>query len=392
MRFESLLAERTKLMSVNAIREILKVVAKPGMISLAGGIPSPDSFPMDVIRELEDRVLRKYGPSAFQYDRTEGFAPLCEALSVLLRKKEIAADSDAIRITSGSQGALLQLGMILLSPGDAVAVEAPTYLGALTAFNPFQPRYLRVDTDADGMIPESLDRLLGRERVKFVYLIPNFQNPTGRTLAGDRRRALAEILIRRNVLLVEDDPYGDLRYRGTPLPPVQTLAPEHVVYCGSMSKIFAPGLRVGYVVAPEPIRRWMVLAKQGIDLHTSTLTQALASEYIAGGFLDRHLPDILGIYRPKQEAMLLALDRHMPPAWRWTRPDGGMFIWLEGPDGTDTEALYHRAVERGVAYVPGRFFFTEPGEGNATMRLNYTMSDAPTLDRAVGLLAGVLAG
>jgi 2-aminoadipate transaminase len=390
MPFESLLADRTRLMSANAIREILKVVAKPGMISLAGGIPSPDSFPMDIIRELEDRTLRKYGSSAFQYDRTEGFMPLCEALSVWLQRKGILADSDSIRITSGSQGALLQLGMILLSKGDAVAVEAPTYLGALTAFNPFEPRYLRVDTDGDGMVPEALDRLLERERVKFVYLIPNFQNPTGRTLSEERRKVLAEILVRRDALLVEDDPYGDLRYRGRPLPTVKSLAPDHVVYCGSLSKIFAPGLRIGYVVAPEPIRRWMVLAKQGIDLHTSTLTQALAAEYISGGFLDKHLPEILAIYRPKQEAMLQALDRHMPKTCRWTRPDGGMFIWVEGPAGLDTEKLYHKAVEHGVAFVPGKFFFTEPGEGIETMRLNYTMSDASTLEKAVRLLAGVL--
>ncbi len=390
MPFETLLADRTRLMSANAIREILKVVARPGMISLAGGIPSPDSFPMDIIRELGDRILRKYGSSAFQYDRTEGFMPLCEALSVWLQKKGIHADSEAIRITTGSQGALLQLGMILLSKGDAVAVEAPTYLGALTAFNPFEPRYLRVDTDEDGMVPGSLDRLLERERVKFIYLIPNFQNPTGRTLSGERRQALAEIIVRRGALLVEDDPYGDLRYRGLALPAVKSLAPDHVVYCGSLSKVFAPGLRIGYVVAPEPVRRWMVLAKQGIDLHTSTCTQALAAEYISGGFLDKHLPEILGIYRPKQEALLHALDRYMPKTCRWNKPDGGMFIWVEGPAGLDTESLYHKAIERGVAFVPGKFFFTEPGEGNETMRLNYTMSDAPALDKAVRMLADVL--
>jgi 2-aminoadipate transaminase len=390
MRFESLLADRTKLMSANAIREILKVVAKPGMISLAGGIPSPDSFPMEIMQELTGRVIHKYASTAFQYDRTEGFEPLTKALSVFLQKKQIKADSDEIRISSGSQGALLALGMILLSKGDTVAVEAPTYLGALSAFNPFEPRYVCIDTDDDGLIPDALESLLRKQKIKFIYVNPTFQNPTGRTLTLERRRAVAAIIVRHDALLVEDDPYSDLRYRGTPLPPIKAMAPDHVVYLGTLSKVFAPGLRIGFFVAPEPVRRWMVLAKQGIDLHTSTFNQALAAEYIFGGYLDKHLPEILRIYKPKQEAMLHALAKHFPPTFHWSKPEGGMFIWVEGPKGMDTEKLYAKAVEHGVAFVPGRFFFTKQDEGLSTMRLNYTMNDGATIEKAIGILAEVI--
>ena len=390
MNFESILAHRTNLMSANAIREILKVVSKPGMVSLAGGIPSPDSFPMEIMQELTGRVMHKYASSAFQYDRTEGFEPLNEALSVFLQKKMIQAESDDIIISSGSQGALMALGMILVSKGDLVAVEAPTYLGALTALNPFEPQYVQIATDEDGILPDSLEGILQKNPVKFIYLNPTFQNPTGRTLTLSRRHAVAEIIMQTKTLLVEDDPYSDLRYRGTALPPIKTLAPGHVVYVGSLSKIFAPGLRIGYAVAPEPIRKWMVLAKQGIDLHTSTFNQALAAEYIIGGYLDKHLPEIIRLYKPKQEAMLHSLSKHFPSGFRWSKPEGGMFIWVEGPRGMDMEAIYSKAVAKGVAFVPGKFFFTRNGEGNETMRLNFTMSDASTLDKALKTLAEVI--
>jgi 2-aminoadipate transaminase len=390
MLFDNILAERTRIMSASAIREILKVVGKPGMVSLAGGIPSPDSFPMAIMKELTERVITKYGPSAFQYDLTEGFLPLREALSGYLAKKGLTASADEIRVTSGSQGGLVELGMILITKGDAVAVEAPTYLGAISAFNPYEPRYLKIDTDDDGLIPESLEALLKKDTVKFIYLNPTFQNPTGRTLTLERRKAVAEIVRRFNVLLVEDDPYGDLRYRGNPLPPIKTMAPDHTVYLGTLSKVFAPGLRLGFFLAPEPIRRWMVLAKQGIDLHTSTFNQALAAEFIAGGYMEKHLPNILRIYKPQQEAMLGALDRYFPKSATWSRPEGGMFIWVECPLGMDAELVNERGLERNVAFVPGRFFYTQEGEGLNTMRLNYTMSDEPTLDRAVKTLSEVI--
>lgn len=377
-------------MGASAIREILKVVQQPGMISLAGGIPAPESFPLDLIRELTDKVLRTYGGDGFQYDATEGFGPLREALAPHLARKGVTAGADEILVASGSQGVLNALGMAMITKGDRVAVEAPTYLGALQAFTPYQPEYVRLETDDDGLIPESLEAVLASGPVKLVYLVPTFQNPTGRSLPTQRRRMIAELARQYNVPVVEDDPYSDLRYRGDALPTIHSMAPEHVVYIGTLSKVFAPGLRIGFCVAPEPLKRWMVIVKQGIDLHTSTFNQALAAEYLNGGYLETHLPRIIQLYRPRRNAMLEAIDRYFPESCRWSRPDGGMFVWVEGPEGMDMEALYWKAVERKVAFVPGKFFYSHNGEGLETMRLNFTMADEAAIDLAVRRLGETL--
>ena len=386
MTFEHLLAARTRRIQDNAIREILKVVSRPGMISLAGGIPAPDSFPMEILGELSAAVIEKYGSGAFQYDCTEGFPPLREALSAHLERKGVAASPKEILIASGSQGVLDALGKVLIGRGERVAVEAPTYLGAISAFNPYGPEYVRLETDDDGVIPEALDRILASGGVKFVYLVPTFQNPTGRTIPLSRRREIARILRTHDALLVEDDPYSDLRYRGEAPPPVKRLAPERVVYIGTLSKILAPGLRIGFCAAPPLLREWLVRVKQGTDLHTSTFNQAMAAEYLSGGHLERHLPEILSLYRPRQEAMLAALGDFFPETVRWSRPEGGMFIWAEAQAGTDMEAVYHRAVARNTAFVPGRYFYAHPGEGRETMRLNFTMADPEKIHRAVRIL------
>ncbi len=383
-------ADRTRRMGANAIREILKVASQPGMISLAGGVPAPESFPMDLLPDLTAGVIDRYGAQALQYDRTEGFGPLREALSPYLAERGVTAAPEEILVTSGSQGVLDAAGKLFISKGDRVAVEAPTYLGALSAFNPYEPTYLSLETDADGVIPDALDAALSAGGVRFVYLVPTFQNPTGRTLPLVRRQAIARIIRRHDALLVEDDPYGSLRYRGEDLPPIQTFAPDHVLYVSTLSKVFAPGLRIGFCVAPEPVRRWLVLAKQGIDLHTSTFNQALAAAYLTGGHLERHLPKILDLYRPRQAAMLTALERYFPEGFRWSRPEGGMFIWVEGPEGMDMEAVYRTAVGQNVAFVPGRFFYAREGDGIETMRLNFTMADEAALDGAVRRLAGVV--
>lgn len=383
-------ATRTAHMQLNAIREILKVVNRPGMVSLAGGIPAPESFPLALMQELTTTVLQKYGATALQYDATEGFPPLREALTAHLATKGVTATAEQILIFSGSQGVLDGLGKILISPGDAVAVEAPTYVGALSAFNPYEPAYIQIATDDQGIIPTALEAVLRRQPIKFLYLVPTFQNPTGRTLSLARRQAVAALIQQYGVLLVEDDPYSDLRYSGEALPPIKRFAPDHVVYISTLSKTFAPGLRIGFCVAPPEIQRWLVIAKQGVDLHTSTFNQALAAEYLTGGYLQQQLPKILAIYRPRQQAMLAALDRYMPASFQWTQPEGGMFLWLEGPEGLDTEEIYWRAIERQTAFVPGKFFYAEPGAGNATMRLNYTMANEETIDRAVRTLAAVI--
>ncbi len=390
MGFEELLAERTERMRASAIREILKVVSQPGMVSLAGGIPAPASFPLEIMEELVSRVFSKYGAQSLQYDRTEGFIPFVEALVPFLAQKQIHTSADKILVASGSQGVLDSVGRVLISPGDKVAVESPTYLGALQAFNPYEPNYVCLATDDDGLIPESLDDALKKNRVKFTYLVPTFQNPTGRSIPLHRRKQIAEIIRRHDALLLEDDPYSALRYRGEELPPIAMFAPDNVIFTTTLSKVLAPGLRLGICVAPEVIRKWLVIVKQGIDLHTNTFSQALACEYLSGGYLDRHLPKIINLYRPKQEAMLQALQTYFPDGFRWTNPEGGMFIWVAGRKGMDMEKLYWKAAECKVVYVPGKFFFANQGEGLETMRLNYTMSDEPTIHDAIRILAEVM--
>lgn len=391
MSFHNLLSQRTRHMGANAIREILKAVAQPGMISLAGGIPSVQSFPMTLLPELMERVLATYQTAALQYDLTEGFLPLRQALAVYLADKGIAVPAEEILITSGSQGVLDAAAKVMITPGDTVAVEAPTYLGALQAFNAYEPVYICLECDDDGVLPDHLSQVLQTRPIKFIYLVPNFQNPTGRTLSMERREAVAGILRETNALLIEDDPYGDLRYRGKHLPAIKTLAPDQVIYVSSLSKVFAPGLRIGFCHAPQPIRKWLVRTKQGVDLHTGTLNQALAAEYLRGGYLRRQLPIIRRLYRPKLTAMLSALANHFPPNFRWSHPQGGMFVWVQGPPEVAMESIYQKALACHTAFVPGQYFYPQPGMGHETMRLNFTMPGESEIDTAVGRLGKIFA-
>ena len=390
MNYQHLLADRTKLMEANAIREILKVVSNPGIISLAGGIPSPESFPMDIIQELTQKVLKKYKSRAFQYDLTEGFLPLREQVSILLQARGINILPGEVNITSGSQGVLDAIAKLTISKGDKIALEAPTYLGALSAFNPYEPCYIPMDMDDEGLVPESLELTLNTHEIKFIYLVPTFQNPTGRSLTLERRIQIAGIIKKHNVLLVEDDPYSALRYKGDPVPAIKTLAPDHVIYISTLSKIFAPGLRIGFYAAPKFLRKWLVLVKQGVDLHTSTFNQALAAEYLEGDYLSEHLPRIIDIYKPRQKAMLDALTRMLPQGFSCAPSDGGMFLWVAGPKGFKAMSLYDKAIENGVAFVPGQFFYTNPKEGLETMRLNYTMADEATIETGIEKLTAAI--
>lgn len=389
--FSDRLATRTAGMSASVLREILKVASRPGVISLAGGLPAPESFPVNFMPELIANVLEKFGPAVFQYGPTEGFPPFREAVAGYLAERGVIAGPDEVIITTGSQQTLDALGKILISPGDKVAVESPTYLGAIAAFNPYQPSYVALPSDDDGVIPEALEETLQKESIKFVYLIPNFQNPSGRTIPLERRKAIATSILKHDAILIEDDPYRALRYEGEHQPTIWSMAPDNVVHAGTMSKVLSPGLRLGFSVAPTVIRRWMVLAKQGIDLHTSSLDQAVAAEYITGGYLEKHLPTIVNLYRPRLQAMLESLEEFFPDGFSWSRPQGGMFVWAAGPEGLDTDALYAKAVERKVAYVPGQYFFTEPGEGRNTMRLNFSNVDEEAIRSGIKTLAWLMA-
>ena len=388
--FQHLLSQRTQTMQRNQIREILKVVSQPGMVSLAGGIPAAESFPIEELYKINEAVLDRYGAAALQYDRTEGFAPFLEALAGYLAGKGIVATADELLVFNGSQSVLDTLGKVLLSPGDCIALESPSYLGALSAFGAYQPSYVSIASDNDGIVPEALDAALEQRAIKFIYLVTTFQNPTGHTMSRARRQQIAEIVKRRGALVIEDDPYSDLRYRGEAVPPLHCFAPDNTVYVSTLSKIFAPGLRMGFCLAPPLIREWLTTAKQGADLHSNTYAQALAAEYICGGYIERQVPKIIALYAPRQAAMLEAMDAHIPAGYRWIKPEGGMFIWIEGPPDVDAEALYWRAVEEKVAFVPGKYFYINPAEGLSTMRLNFTRVDEATIEGAIATLGRVI--
>ncbi len=385
-----MLSARAGRLSTSAIRDILKVVGRPGMISMAGGIPAPDSIPVDIVRRLVPAALDRYGTTVLQYDRTEGFIPLLEALREYLASLDIAVSVEDIVVTAGAQSALDLVGRVMISEGDVVAVESPTYLGAIQAFGAYDAHLVEIECDDHGPIPERLDRLLRHRHVKLIYLIPNFQNPSGRTLSAARRMRIAELIRRYRVLLLEDDPYRELRYRGEALPTIKSLAPEQVIYVGSFSKILCPGLRVGYAAAPSPVVRYMVKAKQAADLHTGTLSQALAALYMEQGHMAAHLPVIRNLYRARCRAMLNALAAYMPEGYRWSAPDGGMFIWGEAPGGVDMSRINEAVIERGTVFVPGQYFFVRPERGRHTFRLNFTMPTADRIEKAVRILAAVL--
>ena len=390
MNFDHLLAPRTRNIKASAIRALLKVAKQPGMISLGGGYPAPESFPLNILNDLTASVLEKYGTKALQYDATEGFRPLREALVTFLQEKQIYTTLEQVLVTSGSQGFLDAIGKVLISKGDRIAIEAPTYVGALQAFNAYEPEYICMATDENGLIPDSLEEVLASEKIKFIYLVPTFQNPTGNTLSLERRKRIAEIIQTHNALLIEDDPYSDLRFRGTPVPAIKTMAPKNVIYISTLSKIFAPGLRLGFFIAPDWIIKWMVRVKQGVDLHTSTFNQALAAEYISAGYLKKQLSKIIAIYKPRQEAMLQAMDNYFPEGFTWSKPEGGMFIWIKGPKGMDMEDLFLKSVERNVIFVPGKFFFTRKDEGLETLRLNYSNVNEEKIESAVNILSEVI--
>lgn len=390
MNLDKLKAKRVKVMEYSALSEILRVVGKPGMVSLAGGLPAPEAFPLGVVSKLNEIVMKKHGAAALQYGPTNGAKPLREEISKWLKERHMDVDPDNVGVTTGSQGGLDTLGKIFIDEGDIIAVESPTYIGAVDAFAPYGPKYAQIETDNDGIVPASLEKILKTKKVKFVYLVPTFQNPTGRTISKGRRKEIARIIKKYNILLIEDDPYNSLRYRGTPLDPIQTMAPDNTVYLCTFSKVLAPGLRIGFYVAPTDIAKLMVAAKQSVDLHTSSYGQYLAAEYLKTGHLKKHLPNILGIYKSRLDSMLSALDKYFPKSFTFTRPEGGMFVWITGPKNFDAVKVYWKAVEDNIAYVPGTYFFAKKGEGKNTMRLNFTNVNEKQIETAVKKLSEVI--
>lgn len=382
------LSERARKLTSSAIREILKVTERPEIISFAGGLPSPASFPVEEIRAACDRILRDNPTAALQYSATEGYLPLREWVARRYSVNGATIRPSQVLITTGSQQALDLLGKVLVDPNSRVLVETPTYLGALQSFSLFEPDYVQIPTDEQGLIPESLDATL-TAGARLLYAQPNFQNPTGRRLPMERRVALAEFAKRAGFPVVEDDPYAALDYAGSPLPTLLSMAPDHVVHLGSFSKVLAPGLRVGYIIAPEELHFKLVQAKQATDLHTPSLTQRIVYEVVKDGFLETHIPKIRALYRDQCQTMLAALKRYMPAGVEWNQPEGGMFVWVNLPQHIDTMKLLEKSIEQHVAFVPGAPFFAREAERN-TLRLSFVTVPPAKIDEGVATLAKLI--
>jgi 2-aminoadipate transaminase len=395
-------AQRTQRMTSSMIRELLKLTENPDVISFAGGLPAPEVFPYEEVQAASDRVLRLQGRVALQYAATEGYLPLRELLVRQMARYGIRVKPANVMITSGSQQGLDLIGKLFINSGDRILTESPTYLGALQAWSAYQAEYLPVPIDDDGLDVNLLESQL-RAGPKFLYILPNFQNPAGVTLSLERRRRLVELANHYGAPIVEDDPYGQLRYEGEHLPPIVQLDAEYhdcakgdceftgdVLYLSTLSKTLAPGLRVAWIVAPESVISRLVQMKQGSDLHSSPFCQMVAYEVARDGFLDRHVRRIREIYGERRNAMLAALERHFPAEVRWTKPRGGLFLWITLPAGFDSMQLLREALEQEkVAFVPGTSFFPRGG-GERTCRLNFSYCRPDVIDEGIRRLGSVI--
>jgi len=382
-------AHRIQRMGSSVIRELLKLTEQPDVISFAGGLPAPKVFPIKEFHEACNVVLDNFGPQALQYSTTEGYLPLREMIARHTTRYNAEVNADNIMITSGSQQALDFIGRLFINRGDYIVVESPTYLGALQAWNAYGAQYIPVRTDEHGMIVDELEAAL-RVGPKFIYVLPNFQNPGGSTLSLERRKKLVEIADKYGVPIVEDDPYGQLRYEGVHIPSVVSLDSEfrgpngghysgNVIYLSTFSKLLAPGLRLAWVIAPPQVIRKLVMTKQAADLHTSSFNQYVAYEVGKGGFLDEHVKVIRAVYKERRDVMIEMMEEMFPPEVTWRKPHGGMFLWGILPKEMDAAEVLKKALERKVAFVPGEAFHPNGG-GKNTMRLNFSYS-SPDLIR-----------
>ncbi|HAX70303.1 MAG TPA: PLP-dependent aminotransferase family protein [Anaerolineales bacterium] len=392
-------AHRMQRMGSSVIRELLKLTEQPDIISFAGGLPAPEVFPLKEFQEACNRVLVDHGAQALQYSTTEGYRPLREMIARHTERYSVHVSPENILITSGSQQALDFIGRLFINRGDYIVVESPTYLGALQAWNAYGAQYISVRADEHGMIVDELEAAL-RIGPKFIYILPNFQNPSGSTLSLDRRKKLVELADKYGVPIVEDDPYGQLRYDGEHIPSVVMLDSQYrndndgeysgnVIYLSTFSKLLAPGLRLAWVIAPPNVIQKLVMTKQAADLHTSSFNQQVAYEVGKGGFLDEHVKVIRATYKERRDVMLEMMDEMFPPEMRWTKPAGGMFLWGMMPEGVDAAEVLKIAVERKVAFVPGSAFHPNGG-GQNTMRINFSYSSPDTIREGITRMGSTL--
>ncbi|WP_392551944.1 PLP-dependent aminotransferase family protein [Orbus wheelerorum] len=383
-------SKRAAALQSSAIREILKITELPHVISFAGGLPSPNTFPVEKIKQAVDTIMDSDEAfSALQYGPTEGYKPLREwVINLINQREKTKLTVDNVLIVTGSQQALDLIGKALIDEGTKILVETPTYLGGLQTFTQYEPEYVSIASDDQGLNPD----LLSDEdaiSANFLYTIPNFQNPTGRRLSAERRKKLADKAIANNLLMIEDDPYGELDYQGHRLPSLISYAPTNTVYLGSFSKILAPGMRLGYVVGPADFIRKLVQLKQAADLHTPSYTQHIAYQVVKDGYLGDHIPKIRELYKKRCEFMLEQLAKYMPKTVRWTKPEGGMFIWVELPEHIDSTALLAIAVQNNVAFVPGETFFATNPRKNC-LRLAFVTVPEDRIEQGIKTLAQLI--
>jgi 2-aminoadipate transaminase len=377
-RYSDLFAERTKVMRSSAMRDLMAITARPEVISLAGGLPDTSTFPPQTFAAQMTRIAQESAAQALQYGPTEGFEETKDCILAVMGAEGMLPDHEDVIVTTGGQQAIDLVTKALIDPGDPVICEAPTYPGAIPVFCSYQADVIQVECDEDGMRIEELARVLAElraegRRPKFVYSVPSFQNPSGVTLSLERRRRLVELARQHELLIVEDNPYGMLRFSGDPLPPLYQLeGGDYVIYVGTFSKILSPGIRLGWAVAPPPVMEKLVLGKQAADLCTSTLTQYFVREYFSEGRWQDYVASLIEIYRRRRDVMLAALAEHFPSQAHWTTPEGGLFIWATLPDYIDTGDLLAKALREDVAFVPGVAAYADGRRGRSSMRLNFS--------------------
>jgi len=388
--WDRVFARRTARLKSSVIRELLKLTMQPDVISLAGGMPAPELFPVREFREACNYILETQPEVALQYGPTEGYSPLKVLLAEKMQKYGVPAVPGNVLLTNGSQQALDLIGRVFLQNGDVVVASEPTYLGAIQAWNAYGPRFVTVPIDDHGMITERLEEALKHNPgAKFIYVLPNFHNPAGVTESLERRERIVELAVRHGVFLVEDDPYGELRFEGKDITPLVVMHKENTFYLGTFSKTMAPGIRVGWLVAPEAIMTKFIQAKQGMDLHTSTFVQMLAADIMGRGILRRHVKKICEVYKERRDVMLGAMERYFPEGVAWTRPAGGLFVWARMPEHVDSDQLLAAAVKEKVAFVPGHAFYPD-GRGRNAMRLNFSNAKPEQIEEGIKRLGKVM--
>lgn len=376
------IAPHVRYLEASVIREILKFSSQPGVISFAGGLPAAELFPLEKMKKVAGDVIDKYGPGVFQYSLSRGIPELRELLAGRAAQNHTKTTVDNILVTSGSQQGIELLARAFVDPGDYVLTENPTYVGALQAFNYYQARYVTVDMDEKGMIIDKVEDRIKQYNPKLIYTVSNFQNPTGITMSEDRRIRLCELAAAYNIPIVDDNPYGDVRFDGKPMPTLKSFGGDEVIALRTFSKTLTPGLRIAWMNGPKWIVDQFEKVKQCADLHTSTFGQYLVYEFVHQGFLEPHIETIIKDYKAKRDTMLAALERECPKGVTWTRPEGGLFLWVTLPKHVSAQELFPKAVDKKVAFVPGQPFYPH-GEGTNTLRLNFSTASQEQIDEGI---------